>query len=204
MLGQPVRGGACVGPSHQRGRALSRAALFVRTGRVSRDRPANICQHAALGLPAQRHARLDSSGADLSRQPVHSRHSQSSCTQLDRHSGRCQGTGQGRLRILARKSAGRTHLRRGDDRNLGAVGAGIAAAYDFGHWETLTDVGGGNGVLLAAILRAHPALQGVLADAPSVVERARRREFLSGELAVRARFEPCDFFHAIPSGSAPM
>lgn len=77
----------------------------------------------------------------------------------------------------------------------------IAEVYDFGHWETLTDVGGGNGVLLAAILRAHPALQGVLADAPSVVERARRREFLSGELSARTRFEPCDFFHAIPSGS---
>jgi O-methyltransferase domain len=77
----------------------------------------------------------------------------------------------------------------------------IAEVYDFGHWGTVTDVGGGNGVLLAAILRAHPALQGVLADAPSVVERARRREVLSGELAGRTRFEPCDFFHAIPSGS---
>jgi creatinine amidohydrolase/Fe(II)-dependent formamide hydrolase-like protein len=37
----------------------------------------------------------------------------------------------------------------------------IAEAYDFGQWQTLTDVGGGNGVLLAAILRAHPALQGI-------------------------------------------
>jgi hypothetical protein len=77
----------------------------------------------------------------------------------------------------------------------------IAEAYDFGQWQTLTDVGGGNGVLLAAILRAHPALQGILADAPSVVERARHREFLSGELAARTRFEACDFFQAIPSGS---
>ena len=41
-------------------------------------------------------------------------------------------------------------------------------------WETVTDVGGGNGALLAAILRAHPSLHGVLADAPSVVERSRR------------------------------
>jgi hypothetical protein len=77
----------------------------------------------------------------------------------------------------------------------------IAEVYDFGHWETVTDVGGGNGVLLAAILRAHPTLRGVLADAPSVVERARRREFLSGELAARTRYEACDFFQAIPSGS---
>jgi O-methyltransferase domain len=77
----------------------------------------------------------------------------------------------------------------------------IATTYDFGRWETVTDVGGGNGALLAAILCAHPALHGVLADAPSVVERARCGEFLPGELAARTRFEPCDFFHAIPSGS---
>ena len=77
----------------------------------------------------------------------------------------------------------------------------IAAAYDFGRWGTLTDVGGGNGALLATILRAHPALTGVLADAPTVVERARRHELLSGALAARTRFESCDFFHAIPSGS---
>jgi len=77
----------------------------------------------------------------------------------------------------------------------------IAATYDFGQWKTLTDVAGGNGALLAAILRAHPSLHGVLADAPSVIERARRREFLSGELAARTRFEACDFFRAVPSGS---
>jgi hypothetical protein len=77
----------------------------------------------------------------------------------------------------------------------------IAASYDFGQWETLTDVGGGSGALLAAILRAHPALHGVLADAPSVVDRARRRNFFSGHLAARTRFERCDFFQAIPPGS---
>jgi hypothetical protein len=77
----------------------------------------------------------------------------------------------------------------------------IAEVYDFGYWGTVTDVGGGHGVLLAAILHRYPALRGVLADAPSVVERARRREWLSGPLAARTRFEPCDFFQAIPSGS---
>ena len=77
----------------------------------------------------------------------------------------------------------------------------IAAAYDFGRWETLTDIGGGSGALLAAILRAYPALDGVLADAPSVLERAQRREFLSADLAARTRFECCDFFQSVPSGS---
>src|SRR5207237_208846 len=40
----------------------------------------------------------------------------------------------------------------------------IAAAYDFGRWNTVTDVGGGNGLLLAEILEAQPGLRGVLAD----------------------------------------
>jgi hypothetical protein len=77
----------------------------------------------------------------------------------------------------------------------------IAAAYDFGRWRTLTDVGGGNGLLLAAILNRYPTLVGTLADVPSVVERARRRDFLSRELATRTRFEACDFFHAVPPGT---
>jgi hypothetical protein len=77
----------------------------------------------------------------------------------------------------------------------------IAGAYDFGQWATVADVGGGTGALLAAIMRAHPAARGVLVDAPSVIDRARRGRFLSGELADRTSFEPCDFFQAIPAGS---
>jgi 2,7-dihydroxy-5-methyl-1-naphthoate 7-O-methyltransferase len=56
------------------------------------------------------------------------------------------------------------------------------------------DVGGGNGLLLAAILKAHPGLRGVLADQPHVLGRARERGFLAGELAERTRYEPVDFF----------
>jgi len=76
----------------------------------------------------------------------------------------------------------------------------IAAAYDFGAWGSLMDVGGGNGILLSYILRAHPTLRGVLADQAHVLERARQRGFLSGELEARTTMEVCDFFQAIPSG----
>jgi hypothetical protein len=76
----------------------------------------------------------------------------------------------------------------------------IAEAYDFGAWDTLMDVGGGNGILLSHILRAHPALRGVLADQPHVLERARQRGFLDAELKSRATMLPCDFFVGIPSG----
>ena len=76
----------------------------------------------------------------------------------------------------------------------------IASAYDFGQWESLADVGGGNGLFLATILKAHPRLRGVLADLEHVIQRAQRRGFLSGELAARTSFSPCDFFEKVPAG----
>jgi hypothetical protein len=80
------------------------------------------------------------------------------------------------------------------------VGPPVAAAYDFGAWGSVMDVGGGNGMLLAAILNAHSGLRGVLADLPHVLERARQRGFLGGELEARSAFEACDFFREVPSG----
>ncbi len=85
--------------------------------------------------------------------------------------------------------------------NLSSMQApAIAAAYDFGTWESLMDIGGGNGILLSHILRTHKNLRGVLADQPHVLERARKRGFLDNELAARAGMQPCDFFHEVPSG----
>lgn len=80
------------------------------------------------------------------------------------------------------------------------AGPVIANAYDFGRWGSIMDVGGGNGILLSAILKAHPGLRGVLADLPHVLERARQRGFLGLELEARSGMLPCDFFREIPSG----
>lgn len=80
------------------------------------------------------------------------------------------------------------------------VGPMVAGAYDFGRWGSVMDVGGGNGILLASILKAHPGMRGVLADLPHVLERARQRGFLGGELQVRSAMQPCDFFREVPSG----
>ena len=77
---------------------------------------------------------------------------------------------------------------------------GIAKAYDFSQWGSIMDVGGGNGVLLAAILRAHPTLRGVLGDQQHVLERAKERGFLAGELEARCAMQVCDLFSNIPSG----
>jgi O-methyltransferase/methyltransferase family protein len=76
----------------------------------------------------------------------------------------------------------------------------VAGAYDFGAWGSIMDVGGGNGMLLRAILNAHPQMRGVLADLPHVLERARERGFLSGKLAPRSGFAECDFFREVPPG----
>lgn len=80
------------------------------------------------------------------------------------------------------------------------IGPAVANVYDFGAWRSVMDVGGGNGALLAAILKAHPEVHGVLADLPHVLDRARERGFLGGELELRSELQPCDFFREVPSG----
>jgi SAM-dependent methyltransferase len=73
----------------------------------------------------------------------------------------------------------------------------VVAAYDFGSFGRLVDVGGGHGVLLAAILRAVPRLQAVLLERPPVVKRARERMEATGQ-AGRCEFIAGDFFTAVP------
>ena len=72
------------------------------------------------------------------------------------------------------------------------AGPAVAAAYDFGAWESLMDVGGGNGVFLSHILRTHTRLRGVLADLPHVLDRAQQRGFLANDLTARSSMRACD------------
>jgi hypothetical protein len=69
--------------------------------------------------------------------------------------------------------------------------AAILEGYDFSPLRTLVDVGGGQGRTLAAILRAYPALRGILFDLPLVVAHATpldaadvagRREIVGGDM----------------------
>jgi hypothetical protein len=72
-------------------------------------------------------------------------------------------------------------------------------AYDFGRFGTVVDVGGGQGALLAALLAAHPAMEGVLFDQAHVVELAS--PFLeSAGVADRCRVVAGSFFESVPSG----
>ena len=54
--------------------------------------------------------------------------------------------------------------------NTETVNDVIAGTYNFSRFAHVVDVGGGRGPLLAAIVRAHPDVQGTLFDQPHVVE----------------------------------
>jgi O-methyltransferase domain len=56
--------------------------------------------------------------------------------------------------------------------SAGEVTAAIVGAYDFAGAELVVDVGGGRGLLLAAILAEHPRVRGILIDRPRVVAEA--------------------------------
>ncbi len=75
----------------------------------------------------------------------------------------------------------------------------VVAAYDFSSLNTVVDVGGGQGILLAAVLRANPRLKGVLYDRPDVLPTARRT--LAGEgVLERCELVRGDFFSSVPEG----
>ncbi len=72
----------------------------------------------------------------------------------------------------------------------------IAAAYDFGRFGTICDVGGGRGILLGEILRRYPRLRGVLFDLPNTIALARRDLEAAGVLD-RCQTVGGDFFQSV-------
>jgi hypothetical protein len=76
----------------------------------------------------------------------------------------------------------------------------VVAAYDFSRFHHLVDVGGGYGILLAAILAAAPRLHGVLFDQPAAIEGARSRSELAEAATGRYEAVAGDFFVAVPPG----
>lgn len=76
----------------------------------------------------------------------------------------------------------------------------VVRAYDFSPFRHIVDVGGGQGLMLAEILRAHPHIRGTLFDQRGVIARAR------AVLAERGVIDRCDvvggsFFEALPEGA---
>jgi hypothetical protein len=77
--------------------------------------------------------------------------------------------------------------------------AAVAAACDLSAVGRIVDVGGGQGRLIAALLRANPELRGTLFDLPSVVEGAPRL-LAEGDVADRCEVVGGDMFEAVPTG----
>lgn len=77
--------------------------------------------------------------------------------------------------------------------------AELMTAYDFAGARTVVDVGGGHGALLAAVLLAHPHLEGVVFDLPEVVTGALPTLEKAG-VSDRASTVAGDFFETVPRG----
>ncbi|MFB9690685.1 methyltransferase [Amycolatopsis plumensis] len=76
----------------------------------------------------------------------------------------------------------------------------IAARFGWGRFPRIVDVGGGDGVVLAEILRAHPAVRGEVLDlAPSAAAAAAR--FAADGLGDRASAVAGSFFDPLPPGA---
>ena len=76
----------------------------------------------------------------------------------------------------------------------------ILPRFDFSKSTRLVDVGGGDGSLLAVILRAHPHLQGEVYDCAQGLRRAAEVLEQAG-VAARCRVTTGDFFQSVPAGA---
>jgi hypothetical protein len=76
--------------------------------------------------------------------------------------------------------------------------AAVLAAYDFSTANTVVDVGGGQGLLLAAILRSNPTARGVLFDLPATFSGAQILE--AADVRDRCVISSGNFFDAVPGG----
>ncbi len=82
----------------------------------------------------------------------------------------------------------------------GPVAAEMLKVYDFSRFETLMDVGGSYGALLAAILNAHPLMKGRVFDLPDLADASETYLDVAG-VGDRAEFEGGSFFESVPAGA---
>ena len=74
----------------------------------------------------------------------------------------------------------------------------IVAAYDFSQFKHIVDVGGGHGMLLSAIIAAHPDVRGTLFDLQEGVDAAKRG---AGGPLPGVTFTAGDVFETVPEGA---
>jgi hypothetical protein len=76
----------------------------------------------------------------------------------------------------------------------------VIRAYDFSPFGHIVDVGGGQGFMLAAILRAHHHMRGTLFDRPDVVAGAKA-VLVEGGVIDRCNVVGGSFFEMVPEGA---
>jgi SAM-dependent methyltransferase len=74
------------------------------------------------------------------------------------------------------------------------------AAYDFGRFDRIVDVGGGNGTLMVELLTTYAGPHGVIFDVPRLANAARKRVEAAG-LTARCEFVAGDAFETVPPGA---
>jgi hypothetical protein len=86
----------------------------------------------------------------------------------------------------------------------------ISSMYDFSQFNTIIDIGGGQGMFLSTILKNNPKLQGILFDLPHAIESAKRL-YVQGfanskdnnnDILSRCKLIEGDFFKSIPAVDA--
>jgi hypothetical protein len=89
------------------------------------------------------------------------------------------------------------------DRGMGNIANAenpvVANSYDFGKFRRVVDVGGGRGGFLAEVLKAHPAVHGVLYDQPQVV--ANPAYLATAGVLDRCEVIGGNFFESVPKGA---
>ena len=78
-------------------------------------------------------------------------------------------------------------------------GPAVVEAYSFEGLRSIVDVGGGHGLLLAAILARNPHLHGTVYDMDPVIEGAKAGPLKP--MANRCKFESGDMFSSVPAGA---
>lgn len=102
---------------------------------------------------------------------------------------------------FAQNSEVSKNFKQGLNKYSAIINNAVLEAYNFSSFSYLVDVGGGYKTLLPTVLKAHPAITGVLFDLPSAVERFKEEHNLQlKELVGRYQILSGDFFESVPSG----
>jgi hypothetical protein len=75
----------------------------------------------------------------------------------------------------------------------------MVSTYDFSVFNTVVDIGGGNGEVISAVLNKNPNVKGILFDLPDVINRSRSNISARG-LGGRCQLDSGSFFESVSKG----